>query len=90
MGANGDKIYVTGEIANSSGFDAAKVVLRVNLRDREDRLLDSFAEDLWRIIIPARGKMRFRAVASTPIVADELGKVEITVERAGKADEWSY
>ncbi|MBI5527120.1 MAG: hypothetical protein HY897_12365 [Deltaproteobacteria bacterium] len=89
-GNNADQVYVMGEVANSSDVDAADVFLRIDLRDREGKLVDSFMEGLWKLVIPARVKTRFRTTTSTPIAPEDVARIEVAVERARKADKWSY
>ena len=87
-GPSSDKIFVAGEITNSSGVDAGKTCLRVNLLGSKDNVIDSFVQSMDASSIPAKGMIRFRLVAETPALKAEIMKASVTVERSRAKGRW--
>lgn len=86
--SNRDSIYVYGDLTNSSSLDAGRTCLRVNLRNRQNTIIDTFVQDTEGGIVPANSTRRFRVVAYTPARPDEVKKAEVAVERSRTRGQW--
>ncbi len=86
--SNRDYIYVYGDLSNSSGLDAAKTYLRVNLLGQRNTLIDTFVQDTDCVSVPAKETRRFRIVAYTPARPEEIKKAEVVVERCKARGRW--
>jgi hypothetical protein len=86
--SNRDYIYVYGDLTNSSSLDAGRTCLRVNLRNRQNTIIDTFVQDTDGVIVPANSTRRFRVVAYTPARPDEVKKAEVAVERSRTRGKW--
>lgn len=88
FGTTSGRIFVSGEISNSASADAGKTCLRVNLFDKQDKLIDSFVQGMDVSIVPAKGTARFRIVGETPARPEEIKKAEVLVERSRARGRW--
>ncbi len=87
-GAASSHIFVFGEVSNSSGQDAGKTCLRVNIWDQQNNLIDNFVQSMDVSMVPAKGAVRFRLMAETPARKEEIKKVEVMVERIRARGRW--
>ncbi len=83
-----DRIFVSGEVSNASAVDAGQTRLRVNLFGQENKIIDSFVQNLDSSGISARETKRFRLVADTPAKPEEIKKAEVVVERVRARGRW--
>lgn len=83
-----NRIFVYGEVSNSSRMDAGQTCLRVNLFGRENKIIDSFVQNIDSSIVPANSTKRFRIGAETPAKPEEIKKAEVVVERVRSRGRW--
>jgi hypothetical protein len=80
--AEGQQMFVTGHVRNSSSKDAVRIRFRVNLFDDANHLIDTFVGlDAW-LIVPANSTSPFRVFAPIAVAAAQIKRTEVLVERA--------
>lgn len=87
-GNSSDKIFIYGEMLNSSPVDAGKICLRVNLLNAQNAVVDSFVQSPDVAVIPANGTVKFRVIAETPARSEEIKKAEVAAERVRTRGRW--
>ena len=86
--ARSGRIFVYGEIENTSGTDAGQTCLRANLYDRENKITDSFVQKLDSSGVAAHETKRFRIAGETPVRPEEIRKTEVVVDRVTSRGRW--
>lgn len=86
--SNSDRIFVYGEVSNASTVAAGQTCLRVSLIGQDNKIIDSFVQNLDSSGVSAKETKRFRLAAETPARIGEIKKAEVVVERVRAKGKW--
>jgi hypothetical protein len=86
--SEGQRMFVFGDVRNTSAHDAATIWFRVNIFDEANHVVDSFLAQNAGLIVPGNGSTTFRVFGPISISATDVKRTEVTVERTKGRGKW--